>query len=190
MVRTKLVEKLKKEIDRYVGLPYMTNIIRDGKIIKERVLGGKGNWQEIQKESKKIAKIERIDLSKLNGQKLYNFQKKHKIGIDCSGLASQLLIFLGKIQHKKINLNVRKTSANMLTSSPLSKKINDYQQIQTGDLVRQKNGHHLLFIVEKKGNKIFYVDSSFWGRGVRYGEADLNNQSFDNQGIYRLLLLD
>ncbi|MDD4938440.1 MAG: hypothetical protein PHX34_05565 [Candidatus Shapirobacteria bacterium] len=168
----------------------MTNIIRNGKVVKERVLGGKGNWKEIQKETQKIAKIEKIDFNKLNGQKLYNFQKKHKIGIDCSGLVCQLLIFLCKIQHKKINLNIRRTSANMLTSSPLSQKINNYQQIQTGDLIRQKNGHHLLFIIEKKGNKIFYVDSSFWGRGVRYGETDLNNQSFDNQGIYRLFFFN
>jgi len=190
MVGTKLIDKLKSEIDHYIGLPYMINIIRDGKIIKERVLGGKGNWKDIQKETQKIAKQEKINLTKLTHQQIYNFQKKHKIGIDCSGLTCQLLIFLGKLTHKKVNLNVRRTPAELLTSSPLSYKIDNFQEIKTGDLVRQKNGHHLLFIIEKNGNKISYVDSSFWGRGVRYGEFDLTDQTFDNQGVYRLFFLD
>jgi hypothetical protein len=184
MVGSKL-NKLNTEIDHYIGLPYMINILRDGKIIKERVLGGKGNWKEIQKETQKIANKEHINLKKLTLKKLYNFQKKHKIGIDCSGLTCQLLNF-----YFKTKLDPRKTSSNMLTSSPLSQKIEDFQDIQTGDLIRQKNGHHVLFIVEKNGNKISYVDSSFWGRGVKYGQADLTDQSFDNQGIYRLLLLN
>jgi len=190
MVGTKLINKVRTEIDHYIGLPYMINIIRDGKIIKERVLGGKGSWKEIQKETEKVAKYEKINLKKLNQQQLYNFQKKHKIGIDCSGLACQLLVFLAKESRKKTNINIRKTSANMLTSLPLSHRVEDNQNIQTGDLVRQKNGHHLLFVIEKNGNQIKYVDSSFWGRGVRYGEFDINDQTFDNQGIYRLFLFD
>jgi hypothetical protein len=178
------LNKLKKEIEHYIGLPYMTNILRDGKVIKERVLGGKGNWKDIQKATQKIAKEEKINFKKLNSKQLYNFQKKHQIGIDCSGLACNLFNACFKTK-----LNPRHTSADMLTSSPLSQKIDDFQDIQTGDLVRQKNGHHTLFIIEKNGNQIIYVDSSFWGRGVRYGEADLTDQSFDNQGIYRLLFL-
>jgi len=182
MVGIKL-NKLKIEIDHYIDLPYMTNILRDGKIIKERILGGKGSWEEIQKATQKIAKQEKINLKKLTKKQLYNFQKKHKIGIDCSGLTCQILNF-----YFKAKLDSRKTSADMLTSSPLSQKIEDFQDIQTGDLIRQKNGHHLLFIIEKTGNKISYVDSSFWGRGVKYGETDLTDPTLDNQGIYRLLL--
>ena len=177
--------KLKQEINHYLNLPYMTNILRDGKVIKERVLGGKGNWKDIQKETQKIAKKEKINLQKLTSKQLYNFQKKHKIGIDCSGLVTQLLNF-----NFKTKLNPRKTSADMLTSTPLSQKIENFQDIQTGDLIRQKNGRHVLFVVEKNGTKISYVDSSFWGRGVKYGEADLTDPSFDNQGIYRLLFLN
>lgn len=188
MARTKL-DQLKQEIEHYVDLPYMINIIRDGHVVKERFLGAKGHWKEIEKETQKLAKKNNIDLKKLNHQRLYNFQKKHKIGIDCSGLVTQLLIFYGKILGKKINLSPRKTSADMLTSEPLSFKIEDINDIQTGDLVRQKNGHHVLFIIEKNGKNISYVDSSFWGRGVKYGEADLTDPSFDNQGIYRLKLL-
>ena len=189
MVGNKL-KKLTKEIDRYIGLPYMINIIRDGKVIKERFLGAKGHWKEIQKETKKVAKKEHVNLKKLTKKQIYNFQKKHKIGIDCSGLATQLLNFYGKMLRKKINLNPRKTSADMLTSSLLSKKIEDFDTIQTGDLIRQKNGHHVLFIINKEGKTIDYVDSSFWGRGVKYGQVDITDPTFDNQGVYRLFLFD
>jgi hypothetical protein len=73
----------------------------------------------------------------------------------------------------------------MLTSSPLSKKIN-ISKIQTGDLIRQKNGHHLLFVIEKIGNKVIYVDSSLKGRGVRYGEFDITDKTFLYDGLFRL----
>ena len=188
MVRTKL-DKLKQEIKHYIGLPYMINIIRDGRIIKERFMGAKGHWKDIEKETKRLAKQNKINLDKLSPQRLYNFQKKHKIGIDCSGLATQLLIYYGKLMGRKISLNPRKISADMLTSEPLSTKINDIDDIQTGDLIRQKNGRHVLFVIEKKGKTIDYIDSSFWGRGVKYGQVDLTDPMFDNQGIYRLKLL-
>ena len=188
MARTKL-DQLKQEVEHYLNLPYMINIIRDGKVIKERFLGAKGYWKDIQKETSLLAQKERINLQSLSPQRLYDFQKKHKIGIDCSGLATQLLNFYGQILGKKIDLNPRKTSADMLTSEPLSTKIEDIDNIQTGDLVRQRNGHHVLFIIEKKGKAIDYVQSSFWGRGVKYGQADLADPSFENQGIYRLKLL-
>ena len=73
----------------------------------------------------------------------------------------------------------------MLTSAPLSQEIKS-EEIKTGDLVRQKNGHHVLFIIEKEDNKILYVDSSREGRGVKYGVADLTDKSFENQGFFRL----
>ena len=190
MVGSKLTEKIKQEADHYLNLPYMINILRDGKIIKERFMGGKGNWKEIEKETQKLAKIEQTNLKKLNPQQFYNFQKKHKIGIDCSGLAVQLLTFYGKLINKKINLNPRKTSADNLTSIPLAQKITDFDDIQTGDLIRQKNGHHVLFVIEKQANIIHYVDSSFEGRGVRYGQFDLTDKNFSHQGFFRLFFLN
>jgi hypothetical protein len=75
----------------------------------------------------------------------------------------------------------------MLTSSPLSQKI-DFKDLKTADLIRQKNGHHTLFIIEKIGNKIIYVDSSLTGRGVRYGEFDITDKNFPNNGAFRLNL--
>lgn len=184
MVRNKL-DLLKQEIEHYIGLPYSKNILKDGKVIKEQVLGAKGNWKDIEIESQKIAQKNKVNLLKLNQQDLYNFRKKNNIGIDCSGLACQLLNF-----YFQANLDPRKTSANMLTSAPISKPITDFNNIQTGDLIRQKDGHHVLFVINKIGNTINYVDSSFSGRGVKYGQFDLTNKSFNNQGIFRLFFLN
>ena len=181
MVRNKL--ELEQEIEHYVGLPYSKNILKDGKIVKEQFLGGKGNCQQIATETIRLAQKQNIDLTKLNNQEFYNFQKKNHIGIDCSGLICQLLNF-----YFGAKLEPRKTSADMLTSNPISKEIKP-SEIKTGDLVRQKNGHHVLFIIEKQDNIIRYVDSSREGRGVKYGQTNLTNKSFQNQGFYRLIQL-
>lgn len=180
MVRIKL-NSLKQEIEHYIGLPYSKNIIKDGKIIKEQFLGGKGNCRQIATETIRLAQKQKINLIQLNNKEFYNFQKKNHIGIDCSGLACQLLNF-----YFNSDLNPRKTSANMLTSNPISKEIKP-NEIKTGDLVRQKNGHHVLFIINKQDNIINYVDSSFSGRGVKYGQADLTDKSFIHQGFFRII---
>lgn len=183
MVRIKLTQ-LKEEIEHYVGIPYWKNKLKDGKIIKEGFLGGKGNCRQIATETIKLAQKQKIDLTQLNNQEFYNFQKKNHIGIDCSGLACQLLNF-----YFNSDLNPRKTSADMLTSTPISKEIKP-SEIKTGDLVRQKNGHHVLFIIDKQENIINYVDSSLPGRGARYGTADLTDKSFKNEGFFRLFFLN
>ncbi|MEI8067841.1 MAG: NlpC/P60 family protein [Candidatus Shapirobacteria bacterium] len=183
MVGTKLIE-LKEEIKHYIGLPYSKNLLKNGKIIKEKILGGKGSAKEIALKTIEIANDKNIKLLSLSPQEIYNFQKKNNIGIDCSGLVCQLLNF-----YLGTNLNPRKNSANMLTSKPLSKEIKA-TEIKTGDLARQKNGHHVLFIIEKNGNIIEYVDSSLSGRGVKYGQADLTDKNFIHQGFWRLLFLN
>ena len=189
MARDKLTT-LKQEINHYLGLPYMINTLRNNKVIKEKFMGAKGTWQQIDTETIKIALQEKIEISNLTPKQLYNFQKKHHLGIDCSGLASNLLIFYSNLINKKVNINVRHTSADTLTSDIMSKKIENNEDIQTGDLVRQKNGHHVLFIIEKKEDTVFYVESCLKNRKVSLGQFDLNDQSFDNQGIYRLFLFD
>jgi len=190
MARSQLINSLLTEAGCYLDFPYMSNHLKDGNIIKERFLGGKGHWQQLQQETQRLAQEENIDLKNLSKQELYNFQKKHQIGIDCSGLATQLLIFYGKLLNKEIKLNPRRTSADMLTSEPLSKLIIDLDDIKSADLIRQKDGHHLLFVLEKEGQRIKYIHSSREGRGVKYGQFDLSDETFPNQGIYRLLLLD
>ncbi|HPT65966.1 MAG TPA: hypothetical protein PK257_01465 [Candidatus Woesebacteria bacterium] len=179
------LDLLKQEIQYYIGLPYSKNILKNGKIIKEQFLGGKGNYRQIATETIRLAQQQKIDLLKLSNQEFYNFQKKNHLGIDCSGLACQLLNF-----YFQADLNPRKTSADMLTSAPISQKITDLDKIQTGDLVRQNNGHHVLFVIEKQNNTIYYVDSSLKGRGVKYGKFDITDKNFIHQGFYRLLFLD
>lgn len=177
MVGTKL-ELLRLEISKYIGLPYHTNVPKLDS--PEASLVGKGSAKEIALKTIEFANDKNIKLIDLNPQQIYNFQKKHHLGIDCSGLACHLLNF-----YFDLSLNVRHTSADMLTSKPLSKKIS-ILEAKTGDLIRQKNGHHLLFIVEKIDNQITYVDSSLRGRGVRYGSFDITDKNFKHDGIFRL----
>lgn len=177
MVRTKL-EELRLEILKYIGVPYHTNVPK--KFFKNSVLVGKGNAKDIALKTIEIANESNIKILDLSPQQIYNLQKKNKIGIDCSGLACHLLNF-----YFDTNLDVRRTSADMLTSHPISRRIDDHD-IQTADLIRQKNGHHLLFVIEKIGDKVIYVDSSRDGRGVRYGEFEISDQNFKYNGIFRL----
>jgi hypothetical protein len=179
MVGTKLTE-LKVEISKYIGIPYFINLppVKDQ---SENVLVGKGTAKEIALKTVEYANKENIKLINFTSRQIYNFQKKHHLGIDCSGLAVNLLNF-----YFGTSLNARRTSANILTSPPLSIPVS-ISAIQTGDLIRQKDGHHLLFITEKINHTIFYVDSSRHGRGVHYGEIDIikDHDKF-SQGIFRI----
>lgn len=181
MARTKL-EELRAEIIKYIGVPYHINVPKI--ISSENVLLGKGNAKEIALKTIEYANKENIKLIELTPKQIYSFQKKHKLGIDCSGLVCQLLNF-----YFDTKLDVRKTSADMLTSSLLSQQI-DIKDLKTGDLIRQKDGKHVLFVIEKIGDKVIYVDSSRDGRGVRYGEFDITDKNFPNNGFFRLLFLN
>lgn len=178
MVRTKLID-LKSEATHYLGIPYFSNIGKN-KNHGDNVLVGKGTAKEIALKTIELANLEKIELVNFSSEHIYNFQKKHHLGIDCSGLACQLLNFCFETK-----LDPRRTSAEMLTSSPLSTEI-DIDDADTGDLIRQKNGHHLLFIIEKIGNTINYIDSSLAGRGVQYGNFDITDKNFKHQGVFRL----
>jgi len=181
MARHKL-EDLKLEVLKYIGIPYHSNVPKIDS--PDNALVGKGNAKEIALKTIELANQNKSKLIDLSPQQIYNFQKKNKIGIDCSGLACHLLNF-----YFGTKLNVRRTSANMLTSPPLSQKIT-LSKATSGDLIRQKNGHHVLFIIEKIEDKVIYVDSSKKGRGVRYGEFEISDKNFKHNGIYRLLLLN
>jgi len=174
MARTKLTT-LKREIAKYLGVPYFINTppVADQ---SSAVNVGKGNIKDIISKTKSVAASQNIDLSQLNHQQLYNFRKKNSIGIDCSGLAVQLLnLYFGS------HLDPRKTSAAMLTSPPLSQKI-DPNLAATGDLIRQKDGRHVLFVIDQKDGFINYVESSSAGRGVILGKLPISPQL----ALYRL----
>lgn len=182
MVGTKL-NLLLLEIQKYVGLPYFTNSGRYKMLSSNNTLVGKGNAKEIALQTIEYANKENIKLTSLNSQQIYFFQKKHHLGIDCSGLACQLLNF-----YFSLKLDPRKTSAHQLTSPPLSSAIK-LVDIRTGDLIRQKNGHHVLFIINRVGDTINYIDSSRNGRGVNTSSFSLSKPNIEIEGVFRLISL-
>jgi hypothetical protein len=123
-------------------------------------LVGKGNYKEIKKAIKE-------------------FPDK-RIGIDCSGLVCQLL---------QLPYNPRKTNADMLTSPPLSHQIS-LSEVKSGDLIRQKNGHHVVIIIKKNKESIDYIHSSRKTKGVVIGTEKLSNKEFFKDGVFRLFLFD
>jgi hypothetical protein len=190
MARTKLAKILAQEINHYLGLPYAKNYWKNGILIKEAIFAGKGNWQEINYATICAAEKYQIDINSLSPKKLYNFQQKHHIGIDCSGLAYHLLDFIDKtigntgILFKVIaetkdhgKYGVRSVSANFLTNSQNSYPISDFSQVQIGDLIRHHQGKHILLITSQENNRLKYVHSSLGTliTGVHLGEIKIIN---------------
>lgn len=182
MVGTKL-DLLIKEVNKYQNLPYFCNRGIHKNISTNNALVGKGSAHDIAQTTLEIANQENIKLPNLTTVQIYNFQKKHHIGIDCSGLACQLLNF-----YFSLSLDPRKTSANHLTSSPLSTAIK-LDNIRTGDLIRQKNGRHILFIINRLGDTVTFVDSRRDGHGVKISTFFLSQPNIKIDGVYRLTSL-
>lgn len=164
MVRSKLNE--------YLGLPYFTNIGRHKIISKNNALVGKGSAREIALQTIDFANQQNIKLLDLSPQQIYNFQKKNHLGIDCSGLVCHLL---------DLKYDVRKTSADMLTSAPISSPV---KTLQENDLIRQKNGHHVLLVLDVDKDLITYVHSSRDTHGVVVETKKL--QDIPNDGFWRI----
>lgn len=146
------------------------NIGRHKVLSSNNVLIGKGTAKEIALQTIEFANVQKINLLKLSNQQIYNFQKKNHLGIDCSGLICHLL---------NLKVNVRKTSANMLTSPPLSHQVKTL--LQPNDLIRQKNGKHVLLVLEINKNLITYIHSSRDTKGVvieTKNIKDIPNDSF------------
>ncbi len=179
MARSKLINDLKTEILHYIGVPYWINIIKNGIIVKSGFKGGKGTSQEIAIETITKLQKDKIDVLNLNSQDIYNFQKKNKIGIDCSGLTSNLLKNILKNKNIDFQINQFKTNADMLTSEPLSYKIEKYEDIKTGDMFRIDNGKHVIFIIEKIEDTLSYIQSSnkTFTRGVHFGNMEILDYS-------------
>ncbi|MBP9817793.1 C40 family peptidase [Candidatus Shapirobacteria bacterium] len=173
MARIKLTE-LKTEIQKYLGIPYFKNTGKY-KNSGDNVMVGKGNAHEIALKTVEMANSKNIKLLELDDQQIYNFQKKHHLGIDCSGLVCHLVNFCFDK-----NLNPRRTSADMLTTAPIASPI-DLSLITTGDLIRLDSGHHVLLVVEKTKELIVYIHSSDKTtiRGVHYGTIEINNPKAD-----------
>lgn len=215
MVRLKL-DQLKLEIQSYLGVPYFANSPNRGQGLNNAQVG-KGTAKEIALETIHQANLQNIKLLNLTSLQIRNFQKKNYLGIDCSGLAFNLLKFIEpkvetKLKGTDNKTGVRRLSANLLTSPPNSHQISDYASIQTGDLIRIDNGRHVIFIIEKIDDIIHYIHSSQKTNpsGVHLGQVQIKNNQLINwtettkdkkdystlynptrgDGIFRLFLLD
>jgi hypothetical protein len=159
--------KLETYIRHYLGIPYHINIPPQDS--ENNALVGKGTWQEIYFEAKKL----NPNFEKLPPVQKYNILKKHHLGIDCSGLAYHLLNRLYQSSHhqsiepyligvsgKHGHTGVRKLSADYLTNSTNSTRIKAYDDIRPGDLIRINHGHHVIFVIKKTNHTIHYVHSS------------------------------
>ncbi len=211
MARTKL-DKLKQEIKHYLGIPYFTNKTS----IPNAPLVGKANYKQINIVTQLAAKSEGLNSSNLSPQDTYRLQKRHHIGIDCSGLVYHLLDFYYKqLTGKSIqNLVVgtdgktgpRRVNAYMFSHPQNSHIIKNYSDIKTGDLIVTNHKTHILLVVEVNKNQISYVHSSQKTkiRGVHCGtltitkpNSDLSHQEFseildlhNDDAIYRLHIFD
>lgn len=163
---------VRDKLNEYLGLPYFTNVGRHKVLTKNNALIGKGTSHEIALQTIDFANLQSIKLLELTPQQIYNFQKRNHLGIDCSGLVCHLL---------ELKYDVRKTSANMLTSSPISKPV---KKLQPNDLIRQKNGKHVLLVLEVNKDLITYTHSSRDTHGVVIETKKLSN--IPNQGFWRI----
>lgn len=160
------------KLNNYLGLPYFSNVGKHQVMSRNNALVGKGNAKEIALQTIEFANIQKINLLKLSPQQIYNFQKKNHLGIDCSGLICHLL---------DLKYDVRKTSADMLTSSPISKQI---KTLKPNDLIRQKNGKHVLLVLSVVKDLVTYIHSSQSHHGVVVDTKKISD--IPNQGFWRI----
>jgi hypothetical protein len=182
----KATDFIKAAIAPYLGIPYFINSPKN-KDQDSNAKVGKGNFEQIAKLTIQKAKLTNTNLTNATPKEIYQFQKKHHIGIDCSGLAFHLLNTLSiYLFNQDLNLiligtdnqkGVRRLSAQQLTSPPNAVEIKDFHNIQTGDLIRMNQGKHLLFVIEKINHKINYVHNSQQTkkRGVHLGQISITD---------------
>ena len=154
--------------DKLVQCPYFKNSskVRAGL----RVYMGKGTPEEIIEETQVLAQKHGLDLKTMSEQDIKQFMKISSLGIDCSGFISQVLNALDKKLIKKIaaikfskrpiralisrHRPIENISSKLLTSAPHAKQINQWQDLQPGDLIRTRAGKHVLLVTETKRNEI------------------------------------
>ncbi len=164
---------VRDELKNYLGLPYFINTGQHQVMSRNNALVGKGTAHEIALQTIEFANQQNIKLLDLTPQQIYNFQKKNHLGIDCSGLVCHLL---------NLKVDVRKTSADMLTSPPISKSV---KTLQTNDLIRQKDGKHVLLVLSVDKKMVTYIHSSQSKHGVVIETKNIKD--IDNQGFWRII---
>lgn len=169
-----------------VVAPYFMNIRKQRGGL--RVLVGKGDPGEIEREVKVWAQLKGIDLTKMTPVQIRDFMITQNIGIDCSGFVVHVLNYWLRSQGDKPLINylmfkkqklidklkhklrpVESIGANFLTNQDNCITITDLNKVLPGDFVRlkglQKNSHHILLIhqvvkEDKQVKQIEYVHST------------------------------
>lgn len=138
--------------------------------------GGKGLPEEIVKQVEDRARADKINLETLSEKEIIGFMKKNRVGIDCSGFVFWLLNALDlekggngiadNIPNSKGRFIKIRASSKMLTDERVSFFIKEINNIQPGDMIRLKGGHHLAIVVDIEKDKdtnikkIVYAHSS------------------------------
>lgn len=200
-----LPPKTRELIDRYLNIsaagksfpcPYYQNIWKKR---KQAVFAGRGTPEEIEKWAKKLVEFKPI-LKTLSVEDLRFRLTLAEIGLDCSGLATNLinqfllekhnlsLFQLGKQKNFDFKLKVHiflrpKTnfSAKTLTSHPLAEPVK-VDQAKPGDLIKFGSFHVALITkVWKDKNKVQKLEyihcTSNYGKnyGVKIGQIEIIN---------------
>ena len=208
------MKKLPKEVTKLIDDYFNLNI--NGKKVKTpyhinvkhtraglRSLVGKGTPQEIEEEVNIFAKLRNFNLEKVSENEIRQFMQKEGIGIDCSGLVSQILDTwlksekMGDLQSnvtfpklsffKRMVIKLRpieNIGANLLTNNENSTPI-ELENVQVGDLIRLKGikkGHHIAIITDVNEKEIEYVHSTkHYGQnnGIKKGKIKILDKKKD-----------
>ncbi len=165
------------------------------------VMVGKGSPSEIVEETVLIAQKKRFDLDTKTPTEVRAFMKKNYLGIDCSGFVSHILASTNPDILKKLarvnplthpfrffwhNLNpVKNISVKVLTNTKNAERVESINNIEPGDMIRTRNGKHVLLVTEVKFSEgvvtdISYVHTtSFYGdaNGIRTGSISVTDSS-------------
>ncbi len=206
---SKIPESVQKIINQYkelefsntlkVWCPYFKNYKKISGM-KLRALSGKGTPDEIITEAKINYHIAGFNWRNSSAKEIRDFMLKRDIGIDCSGFIVWLYFFWFKYEYRKnffkeirqyLDGGVKRwlrlifrPSQNIdvkdLTSERVSYLITDLSTLWPGDMIRTKNGHHILVISEvmkeESEYRIAYTHSTdMYGteNGVRTGYIEI-----------------
>lgn len=133
---------------------------------------GKGTPKQIVYATYLAAKKDGVDIARLNKTQLKVFMQKSRIGVDCSGFVFHLAncfqkeIGQGSIVEKLLGKTsfpdwraAWRVNADMLTSPKHTVEV-PLDQVQVGDIIRNRAGKHLLFIIEANNETLTYAHSS------------------------------
>lgn len=181
-----------------INCPYWMNKIKEGKVLTRGFEGGKGDAKSIRNELTRLLIEKKINKTEINAEFLQKFARRHRVGIDCSGLAYRFLDLLVRSKYTNATIKsldefflggISKTNVFRLIGENYSIPIKAVNQIQIGDLIATKKLTHVLIVIEKSAQMIKYIHASSRHtkeKGVHIGEILVKGVSFPlNQQNWR-----